>query len=305
MKVIIDTDIGTDIDDAMAIALALKSPELDLLGITTVYGDSMLRAKLAKRLVTLADQAQIPVYSGIDLPLLRKRSVWMAGHEGSEEQLGIEEYQIESQHAVDFIIESILNNPGEVTLIPIGPLTNIATAIIKEPKIIQKIKSIHLMGGSTRLGSNRLKANVWLEEHNIACDPEAAEVVFNSGIDITMVGLDVTMQVEIGKKEEELLANSKDPVNQLLAKMLNEWIEFVKVTFNDDVTYMHDPLAVASVFKPDLLEYALLDIDVRYTEVERTGQTVGKVNPNSKTKVALEVQADAFKELLFTRLLSD
>ncbi len=305
MKVIIDTDIGSDIDDAMAIALALKSPELELLGITTVYGDSMLRAKLAKRLVTLGGQPQIPVYSGIDLPLLRKRSVWMAGHEGSEKQLGIEDYSVESQHAVDFIIESILNNPGEVTLIPIGPLTNIATAIIKEPKIIKKIKAINLMGGSTRLGSNRLQPNVWVEEHNIACDPEAADVIFNSGIDITMVGLDVTMQVEIGKKEEELLANSDDPVNQLLAQMLNEWIEFVKVTFNDDVTYMHDPLAVASVFRPDLLDVALLDIDVVYTQAERTGQTVGKINPESKTKVALEVQAEAFKALLFKRLLSN
>ncbi len=305
MKVIIDTDIGSDIDDAMAIALALKSPELELLGITTVYGDSMLRAKLAKRLVTLAGQSQIPVYSGIDLPLLRKRSVWMAGHEGSEKQLGIEDYCVESQHAVDFIIETILNNPGEVTLIPIGPLTNIATAIIKEPKIIKKIKAINLMGGSTRLGSNRLQPNVWVEEHNIACDPEAADVVFNSGIDITMVGLDVTMQVEIGKKEEALLANSNDPVNQLLAQMLNEWIEFVKVTFNDDVTYMHDPLAVASVFRPDLLDVALLDIDVVYTQAERTGQTVGKINPDSKTKVALEVQAEAFKALLFERLLSN
>src|SRR5699024_7544534 len=224
-KVIIDTDIGSDIDDAMALALAIKSFEIEIKGITTVYGDVDLRARLAKKLLDLGDCPNIGVYAGIEKPLLRERDVWMAGHEGDGVLDEGEIISYESQHAVDFIIDTIMNAPGEVTLILIGPLTNIATAIIREPRIADNVKEIILMGGVTRLSKDSL--HLPITEHNIHSDPEAASVVFNSSAAITMVGVDVTHQVTIGREHQRQLENST-PLNNAIAKQMEKWFDFIE-----------------------------------------------------------------------------
>lgn len=302
-KIIIDTDLGTDIDDAMAISLAMKSPEVEVVGVTTVYGDSKYRAKLASRLISLGNR-EYDVYSGIDKPLLGKRSIFMAGNEGEGAQEDLN-YKFKDKHAVDFLIEKVMDNPGEITIVAIGPLTNIAVAMIKEPEFASNLKELIIMGGSVRLGMNSLNPMVWAEEHNIVCDPEAAEVVFNSGANIYMVGLDVTMMLNIGDAEYKLLKESDSKVNNLLGDMLADWMVFVKEMFGDDKTYMHDPLALACSFNKSFVRFEPMDIEIRYTDKERTGQTIGRLNTASNIKVALEVESEKFIDFLFKRLLGE
>lgn len=302
-KVIIDTDLGTDIDDAMAISLAMKSPEIEVVGITTVYGDSKYRAKLASRLVGLGGK-QYPIYAGIDLPLLKKRSIFMAGNEGEGAQEDLN-YEYETTHAVDFLIQTVMENPKQITIVAIGPLTNIALAMIKEPCFAENIKELIIMGGAVRLGPNSLNPLIWPEEHNIVCDPEAAEIVFNSNANIYMVGLDVTMLLNIGDEHYKMLKDSKSQVNNLLGDMLADWMVFVKETFGDDKTYMHDPLALACSFNKQFVKFENLDIEIRYTDKERTGQTIGRLNPESNIKVALDVESQEFISFLFKRLLGE
>lgn len=297
-RVIIDTDIGSDIDDAMAIALAMNLPELHIEGITTVYGDVDLRAKLTRKLLMLGGRDDISVYAGIEQPLLRNREVWMAGHEGDGVLDKCEDLAYEKKHAVDFMIETILNAPNEITIIAIAPLTNLAAAIIREPKIITQVKEIVLMGGVTRLGANGTTLDRYIE-HNVSSDPEAASVVFQSGAPITMVGLDVTTQVTISKKERDMLNASNTPLSRAIVTMLDKWFAFIK----EDFTLMHDPLTVSLLVNRDLVQTEKMDVSVQYDQRAGTGQTVGMPNANGNVDVCLEVNSKAFLQLFCSTLI--
>lgn len=298
MKVILDTDIGSDIDDAFALALALRSKEIDLVGVTTVYGDTKVRGHIAKRLINLTDQ-DVKVYPGVETTLLNNRPIWMAGHEGDDLVFTEADYDLETKHAVDYIIEEIMGNPGEITLIGIGPLTNIAMAIIKEPKIIENVREVLIMGGITRLGSNGTSPEALSRptEHNITSDPEAASIVYSSGVPLTMVGLDVTMQVKLYPEDVQRLAESEDPLNLEVLKMLKTWFEFI----DEDFTLLHDPLTVSLLLNRDLVTTRALDIKVDYTNAHPSGQTLAV--GSGKTNVALEVEVEEFKQTIMDILL--
>ncbi|WP_284241166.1 nucleoside hydrolase [Paenibacillus glycanilyticus] len=298
-RIIIDTDIGSDIDDAMALALALRSPELKLEGVTTVYGDAHLRAKMVSKMIRLAGQSDIPVMAGLDRSLLGNRPIWMAGHEGEGLLAKGEELEYDNRHAVDFIVETVMNNPGEITLIPIGPLTNIAASLIREPRIANNVKEIVLMGGATRLADNG--ADIRVVEHNIACDPEAASVVFGSGAPIVMVGLDVTMKVQITEAERQSLVATNDPLNLKLAGMMERWFDFVK----EQHTYMHDPLTVSLLIDRSLVQTKKMNIQVEYDHRPRTGQTVATFADHANVEVCLDVDASRMVRLLMSRLLKE
>lgn len=296
-RIIIDTDIGSDIDDAMALALAMRSKEVIIEGITTVYGDVDLRAKLAKKLLQLGGRNDVKVFAGINQPLLHNRDIWMAGHEGEGVLTNYDDVMYENGHAVDFIIETIMENPGEITLIPIGPFTNIAAAIIREPKIVENVKEIVMMGGVTRLGDNALELPK--DEHNIRCDPEAAALVFRSGAPIVMVGLDVTYKVTIDRDARDQLEASKDPLNLALVKQLDRWFDFI----NEDTTKMHDPLTVSLMIDRSIVTTKKMNIHVEYDHRQLTGQTVALPNQNGNVEVCLEVDSKKFNRILLDRLL--
>jgi purine nucleosidase len=296
-RIIIDTDIGSDIDDAMAIALAIRSKEVTIEGVTTVYGNVDLRAKLAKKLLQLGGRDDVKVFAGINHPLLQNRDIWMAGHEGEGVLTDYDGVTYESGHAVDFIIETIMGNPGEVTLIPIGPLTNIAAAIIREPKIIENVKEIVLMGGVTRLGDNALELPK--DEHNIRCDPEAASLVFRSGAPIVMVGLDVTNKVTIDRIDRDQLEASKDPLNLALVKQLDLWFDFIQ----ENSTKMHDPLTVSIMIDRSIVTTEKMNVQVDYDHRQMTGQTIALPDQNGKVEVCLEVDSKKFTSILLERLL--
>jgi purine nucleosidase len=295
-RIILDTDIATDVDDAMALALAMRSPELRLEGVTTVYGDVNLRARLAKKLLHLGGRSEVPVYAGIAKPLLQNREVWWPGHEG-EGVLGDEVIPFENGHAVDFLIDSVMSNPGEITLVPIGPLTNIAAAIIREPRLADNVKEIVLMGGVTRLGDNG--AELPVIEHNIKSDPEAASLVFSCGAPIVMVGLDVTMKVRVTREEAGRLESSGDPLNAALSKLITRWLDVIHL----DWTAMHDPLAVSLLIDRTLAQTKKMNVRVEYDHRHPSGQTIAVQDSDGHVDVCLDVDAPRFVRLLMDRLI--
>jgi purine nucleosidase len=294
-RIILDTDIGSDPDDAAALSLAMASPEIHLEGITTVYGDVDTRTRLARKLLQLGGCDDVPVYKGIKETLLLNRDVWWAGHEGDGVLTG-DEPVVSAGHAVDFIVKKIMDNPGEITLVAIGPLTNIALSILREPEIIRNVKQLVLMGGVTRLGDNALELPVI--EHNIKCDPEAASVVFSSGIPITMVGLDVTMKVKIGSKEIEQLIATGKPLNLALAEVMTRWLKFIQ----KDRTAMHDPLAVAILLDRSLVMTRQMKVKVEFDHHEPSGTTVAVPAEDGNVAVCLDVDSGRFIDLLLNRL---
>ncbi len=301
LPAILDTDIGTDVDDAVALSLCLRSPEIDLVGITTVYGDTNLRAGIALKLLQLAGRKDISVAVGIKKPLLREREVWWAGHEG-EGILTPEDKQLTPipQSAVDFINERVLAQPEEITLITIGPLTNIATAIIKEPKIISAIKKMIIMGGVVRLGDNAWELP--FVEHNIKSDPEAARIVFNSGIPITLVPLDVTMKAPLHRQDIDRLTRVNTPLTNALVILINRWLKFI----NRDYCHLHDPLAVATAFKPELVTTRPVKILLENRGEYTTGMTIALPVKKEETgvEVCVNVNAPGFLDFLLQRLCS-
>ncbi|MBE1445879.1 nucleoside hydrolase [Paenibacillus sp. OAS669] len=294
-RIILDTDIGTDSDDAVALSLALRSPEIKLEGVTTVYGNVQVRAEIAKKIMALSGSSKVDVYPGVVQTLLHNREVFWAGIEGKG--LDIEDRdRNDGKHAVDFIIETVMNNPGQITLVTIGPLTNIAAAIIREPRLVRHVKEVVMMGGVVRLGS--IAAELPPIEHNVKCDPEAASLVFSSGAPILMVGLDVTRQVAITRQDKDDLAASGTPLAVTLTKQIEGYMDYRK----RDFTFMHDPLAVALLIDRQLVTTRRMSIRVDYDHRHPTGITVGELSEDGNVEVCLEVDRESFLTLLKERV---
>ena len=194
-RLVLDTDIGTDVDDCLALAVVLGSPELSLEGVTCVYGNVLLRTRMVRKLLRLAGRDDVPVMAGAGLPLLRRRPVYWAGHEGDGLLAPSDEALAPApEHAVDFLVRTVMENPGQIHLLAIGPLTNVALAFGREPRLPQYLAQLTVMGGAIR-GPDSL--GLPYAEHNIVCDPDAAHVVLTAGAPTTLVPLDVTTRVTI------------------------------------------------------------------------------------------------------------
>jgi len=299
-KIILDTDIGTDIDDSLALLLAMKSKEIKLEGITTVYGNVSLRSRIVLKVLKLAGLEGIPVAKGIDKPLLREGKIFWTGHEGEEILTPEDEILEPSQmHAVDLIISKIMSMKSEITLIAIGPLTNIATAIIKEPRIVENVKEVIIMGGVTRLFNG---FNLPYIEHNIRCDPEAAKIIFNSGMPITMVPLDVTMKVTINRQDLKRISQVNTPLTDTIVKATELYLKFV----NRDYTWLHDPLAVSVSIDRSLVEMMNMKILVETRGEVSRGQTIAvpAISEETNVKVCIDVDVERFKDLFMETVCS-
>ncbi|MEL7674049.1 MAG: nucleoside hydrolase [Chloroflexota bacterium] len=254
-KVIIDTDPG--VDDTMAIFFALRSPELDVIGLTTIFGNvrTDLATTNALRLLEIAGRTDIPVAKGADDPLagpFKGPVPFVHGDDGQGNvALLAPQTQAIEQTAAAFIIEQIMAAPGEVTLVPLGPLTNIALAVRLEPRIAQNVKEVVLMGGNALCPGNATPA----AEANIHNDPEAADVVFGAGWPVTMVGLDVTHKVNLTPEHIARYEASADPLARHIARILPHYrAYFEKVNPAMRGIYVHDSSAVAYVIDPALFE---------------------------------------------------
>ena len=303
IPIILDCDPGHD--DAIALLLALASPELDLLGVTTVSGNQTLDKTTANalRVLDFAGRADVPVHAGADAPLVRARDV--AAHVHGESGLDGPDLPPPSraageQHAVDFIADQIHARGGAVTLVPTGPLTNIALLHALHPDAVPE--RIVLMGGAIGEG-NRTPA----AEFNIWADPEAAQRVFAAGRDTTMVGLDVTHRALITDAHTERLRRA-GRVGAMVAELMDFYSRFHRVRYPDlDGSPMHDPVCVAHLVDP-----GLVDIRDAFVEVDcSTGPSWGRTNvdwrgrehsggPNAK--VAVGIDGGRFAELLIERI---
>ncbi len=244
-RIILDIDPG--IDDAMAVLLATQSPELQIEAITVVSGNVIvdLGAVNALKLVELAERPDIIVAKGAKYPLQRKliTAESVHGKNGMGDiELPAPTKKLDPRHAVEVILDIVDANPGAITLVPVGPLTNIALALLQDPTLPEKVPEIILMGGSV-IGGNASPA----AEANIYNDPEAAKIVFNSGIPITMVGLGATSQAKLERRHLPQLSRSGSPIGKFVADVADFYIGFSEM-LGFEGSDLHDPLAVGMAF---------------------------------------------------------
>ena len=306
-KIIIDTDPGQD--DAVAILLALASPEdLDVLGITAVAGNVplALTAKNARIVCELAGRPDMRVFAGCDAPLTRKlvTAEHVHGKTGLDgPQLPSPHMPLQAQHAVDFIIETLRNEaPGTVTLCPIGPLTNIATAFTRAPDIIERVQEIVLMGGAYfEVGNITPTA-----EFNIYVDPEAAEIVFKSGAPLTVMPLDVTHKALTTGPRVQAFRDMGTEAGRMVAEWTDFFERFDKEKYGSEGAPLHDPCVIAWLLQPGLFSGRKINVEIETNSELTLGMTVADWwGVTSRTPNALfigDVDAEGFFTLLASRI---
>lgn len=272
-KIILDCDPGHD--DAIALLLAFGNPQIELLGVTTVGGNQTL-AKVtnnARAVMTVANMKGIPLCAGSKQPIVRPVETAEECHGDSGldgVELPVPTVEIEEQHAVDFIIETVMAHPEKtITLVPTGPLTNIALALRKEPRIADRVKQVVLMGGGCHVGNWSAVA-----EFNIKVDPEAAHIVFNAPWDVVMVGLDLTHQALATDEVSQKIQALDTPLSEFVLGLFTFFRKAYQDTQGFEFPPVHDPCAVAYLINPDLVKTVKVPIDVELTGTLTTGMTV-------------------------------
>ena len=304
IKVIIDCDPGHD--DAIALLMAHKLPEIELVAVTTVCGNAPIERTTinARRIMELLEATDVPIAAGCSTPLARQLVLGTAdgpsGLDGSP-YLPEPKTELVPMHGVDFLAQTLREADEPIVLVPTGPLTNIGMLVLKHPEVLPKIAKVVLMGGAFYRRSEIITPT----EFNIFCDPEAAEIVLASGLDITMVGLDVTMHVLV--EEEEFAAIEK--IDTPLSRVVFDWLKFYEKLHRGQMGIggaLHDPLALAVVIDPDLIETREAHVSIDRTGTHTFGATVAdywKLNgeePN--VKVASRVDSAKFFEMLYRSL---
>lgn len=313
-KIIIDTDPG--IDDAMAILLALRSPEVEVIGLTTIYGNvyTTLATRNALHLLEVAGRTDIPVAEGSHVTLTKGTKLRIADFVHGADGLGNQNFDPPKgkpleQSAAAFLVEQAKLHPGKVTVVALGPLTNIALAIELDPEFCKNIGQIVLLGGAFSVNGNVNPA----AEANIFGDPDAADIVFTCGADILAVGINVTHQVVLTDAERDKLIQSNGKFAQYLCKILEVYFSYHHEAYSMRGVYLHDPTALLAAVNPSLLTYTEGAVRVQTTGITR-GLTLlynkqkrfGEVTEwtdKPTVKVAVTVDAPTVVKLLMERLM--
>jgi inosine-uridine nucleoside N-ribohydrolase len=306
-KIIIDTDPGQD--DAVAILLALASPEdIEVLGVVAVAGNVplALTQKNARIVCELAGRPDIPVFAGCDAPMRRKlvTAEHVHGKTGLDgPPLPEPKMPLQDRHGVDFIIETLRREqPGTVTLVPIGPLTNIATAFTRAPDIVERVGAVVLMGGAYFEVGNITPA----AEFNIYVDPEAADIVFKSGVDLTVMPLDVTHKALTTRTRVEAFRALGSNVGRMVAEWTDFFERFDKEKYGSEGAPLHDPATIAYLIRPDLFHGRRINVAVETTSELTLGMTVAdwwRVTDRPENALFIgDVNAEGFFDLLTERL---
>ena len=299
--IVLDCDPGHD--DAIALLLALASPEIELLGVTTTYGNQTLEKTTANalRVLELAGRRDVPVASGAAEPL--ERPLVVAAHVHGESGLdgpALPPPSIEpvSDDAVEWIAGAIAGASREVTLVPTGPLTNIARYLERHGN--ERIERVVVMGGSIAEGNMTPAA-----EFNIWADPEAAQRVFHSGLDVTMIGLDVTHKAVTGPDVQRRLRDA-GPIGVFVAELVDFFAVYHERTYGWEGAPIHDAVAVAHVLRPGLVETKLRNVEVELESELNRGRTVVdlwlRTDRPVNAHVGVDLDADAFFNLLVERI---
>ena len=297
-NVLIDTDIGDDIDDALALALALHSPELILRGVSTVFGDTQRRAQLARYLLHVFGRDDIPVAAGASNPLVPRRPHALPSGVAQATILDTREIDVASLNldvcsGPELIVETARTYHGQLTLICIGPLTNVALALLIEPDLHLTIRNIVMMGGSSSIA---------LPEWNIRNDVKAAEIVLTSGIPITLVGMNITLRCALLRRDVEQLEACDTPETRLLSSLIDIWRQH-RPRWHPPLPYLHDPLTVAALCNPSLLRFREVPVHVMTCGLFK-GFTVPHVMGGTKVNAAVDVRVREAREWIMKRLIN-
>ncbi|KAG7653196.1 Ribonucleoside hydrolase-like [Arabidopsis suecica] len=313
-KIIIDTDPG--IDDAMAIFVALNSPEVDVIGLTTIFGNvyTTLATRNALHLLEVAGRTDIPVAEGTHKTFLNDTKLRIADFVHGKDGLGNQNFPPPKGKPIEksgpeFLVEQAKLYPGEITVVALGPLTNIALAIQLDPDFSKNVGQIVLLGGAFAVNGNVNPAS----EANIFGDPDAADIVFTCGADIIAVGINVTHQVIMTANDKDRLASSNGKFAQYLCKVLDVYYDYHLTAYEIKGVYLHDPATILAAFLPSLFTYTEGVARVQTSGITR-GLTLLYNNPKKfeeenewsdkpSVKVAVTVDAPAVVKLIMDRLM--
>jgi len=290
-KIVIDSDIGDDIDDAFALGVALQSPQLDILGMTTAWGDTRLRAQLLERMLRESGHADIPVAVGIathsETPFTQAR---YAGRGQAP--------SANAPDAVSFLLKQIAAYPGQVTLVALGPLTNIGAAIARDPATFRKLKRVIMMGGSVRAGyrkSEYVAPRPADKEYNIVSDIPAAQALFRSGVPIVMMPLDAT-QIRLDEVERTAVLGHGSPVTDAVTLLYHQWIDSYQ-PWSSTTPTLFDVVPVIYAFDARVCKAIPMHIDIGDDGFTKEGK--GTAN----AAVCLDTDKAAFNKVLMDSLL--
>lgn len=303
-RIIIDTDPG--VDDALTFLLALASPEIQLEALTTTQGnvtaDKATRNALS--VLELGRGSHIPVASGSELPLIQplRASDFVHGASGiGNSKLAESKTKPVKQHAVDYLIERVLDEPNEISIFPIAPLTNLAIAIRKEPRFAKSVRELVIMGGAILEHGNITPQ----AEFNIYVDPHAAHIVFHSGIPITLIPLDVTHKCLLMQKHVDRLMQIPSPISRFVRDALEVYLK-ASLDLGYAGSALHDPLTLATIIAPELLTLKEYYVDVDISGGVSMGKTFADIlnvtRKPTNMKVAMDVRGDNFVELFLQRM---
>jgi inosine-uridine nucleoside N-ribohydrolase len=286
-KVLLDTDIGSDIDDAVCLAYLLTQTECELVGITTVTGEADQRAMIASSLCRMAGK-DIPIFPGCEQPLLITQHQPRAPQYEAIDQL-VPAVDFSHGRAIEFMRQTIRNNPGEVILLAIGPLTNVALLFKMDPEIPSLLKGLVMMAGA--FNSRPIPGD--RAEWNVYCDPHAAAMVYRSAVPVhRSVGLDVTSQVVM----------TPESVRERFSKgLLKPVLDMAEIWFRKrDIITFHDPLAGATIFDPEICRFAHGSVEVELVSLRLQGMTIWDANaPGAEHQVATAVDCERFFDHFF------
>ncbi|CAM3705503.1 nucleoside hydrolase [Cohnella lubricantis] len=298
-------DVDTGVDDALAIAYAIRSPEIEVLGLTTTFGNITVEEAARNSLIVLEKlgRSNVPVAKGADQPLKRTKTEYPR-HIHGEHGLGGAAWsepagRLLSEHAADFIVRQIRSRPNELTLVFVGPLTNLALAVRKDPGIAALVNRVVIMGGAVRAPGNVSP----YAEANIYSDPEAADIVFRAGFPLTVVGLDVTMKTLLPRTQVRHWREQSGELGRFFADMTEFYIDFYEEGYPGiGGCALHDPLAIGVVIDPSFVAEERMHVKV-VTEGEELARTAEVPGEEPNVGVCVSVQSERFLEHFTSRVI--
>jgi len=294
VPIILDTDIGSDVDDCMALLLACASPEIKLLGVTTGGGEAPRRARLAVQLLRRAARDDVPVYAGMSSRLLRYEPSHFSPYDGHGLSIAdVTNADYEPQHAVQYLLRMARERGPDVTLVTIGPLSNIAAAVALDPQVMSCLRELVVMGGV--FWGERAQRG----EYNVSSDPEATRIALTLPIPTTFVGLDVTLQVVNGPQHMARLKAAGSPLTELAHSLLAHYQARLGREFN----CLHDPLALTCAFDQRFVQFVEAPVGIVTEEGERRG-TMSLLEEGAPKRLARQVDGLAFMDFFVQRMIA-
>ncbi len=306
-KIILDTDIGDDIDDALALGLILASTELELVGVTTVFINTVARARQARTVLKIAGRQSIPVAAGCGATLSPRlatpfdpRQRYLEGELPNQDASCLPESELpplDRRHGVDFLIDTLMAGNGDIIPVTIGAMTNLAMAMVKEPRIIARIPRVVSMAAAF---------DQHISEWNIRCDPVAAAIVMGSGVPMDIIGLDVTLKVQFRREHIAALNACPSPLAKKLSQSIDLWARHCEWAESEahGLPIMHDPLAVATLLQPDLVSWRQGIASVELQGQQTFGFTLFEENGSGPHRYACAVDSEAALALWINKVLA-